>query len=175
MLFRSYGNQDAGIVIRNGVVHREEKSDFDVCVLYYDGVMETYSPQEFSLETAVSRGAWQAWSFGPMLLDGEGNPLPDARLNTSKNIRRANPRVGLGYYAPGHYCFIVVDGRTDEASGLTLEAFGQLFADLGCKAAYNLDGGRSSFMVYDGNVLNDPYKGGRSVSDCILLCSDPEA
>ena len=60
-------------------------------------------------------------------------------------------------------------------SGLTLEAFGQLFADLGCKAAYNLDGGRSSFMVYDGNVLNDPYKGGRSVSDCILLCSDPEA
>ena len=137
--------------------------------------METYSPQEFSLETAVSRGAWQAWSFGPMLLDGEGNPLPDARLNTSKNIRRANPRVGLGYYAPGHYCFIVVDGRTDEASGLTLEAFGQLFADLGCKAAYNLDGGRSSFMVYDGNVLNDPYKGGRSVSDCILLCSDPEA
>ena len=171
----TYGNQDAGIVIRNGVVHREEKSDFDVCVLYYDGVMETYSPQEFSLETAVSRGAWQAWSFGPMLLDGEGNPLPDARLNTSKNIRRANPRVGLGYYAPGHHCFIVVDGRTDEASGLTLEAFGQLFADLGCKAAYNLDGGRSSFMVYDGNVLNDPYKGGRSVSDCILLCSDPEA
>ena len=54
----TYGNQDAGIVIRNGVVHREEKSDFDVCVLYYDGVMETYSPQEFSLETAVSR--WSA-------------------------------------------------------------------------------------------------------------------
>ena len=104
-----------------------------------------------------------------MLLDKEGNPLPDAQLNTSKNIRRANPRVGLGYYAPGHYCFIVVDGRTDDASGLTLEQFAQLFASLGCKAAYNLDGGRSSFMVYDGTVLNDPYKGGRSVSDCILI------
>lgn len=165
----TYGNQDAGIVIRNGVLHRQELSDFDVCVLYQDGTMETYGPSEFSLEEAISRGAWQAWSFGPMLLDKEGNPLPDAQLNTSKNIRRANPRVGLGYYAPGHYCFIVVDGRTDDASGLTLEQFAQLFASLGCKAAYNLDGGRSSFMVYDGSVLNDPYKGGRSVSDCILI------
>lgn len=165
----TYGNQDAGIVIRNGVIHRQEQSDFDLCVLYQDGTMETYSPGDFSLEEAISRGAWQAWSFGPMLLDGEGNPLPDSALNTSKNIRRANPRVGIGYYAPGHYCFIVVDGRTDDASGLTLEEFAQLFASLGCKAAYNLDGGRSSFMVYDGNVLNDPYKGGRSVSDCILI------
>lgn len=165
----TYGNQDAGIVIRNGVIHRQEQSDFDVCVVYQDSTMETYSPSAFSLDEAISRGAWQAWSFGPMLLDGEGNPLPDSELNTSKNIRRANPRVGIGYYAPGHYCFIVVDGRTDDASGLTLEEFAQLFASLGCKAAYNLDGGRSSFMVYDGSVLNDPYKGGRSVSDCILI------
>lgn len=170
----TYGNQDMGIVIRNGILHRQEQSDFDVCVVYQDGVMETYSPQEFSLEEAINRGAWQAWSFGPMLLDKEGNPLPDSQLNTSKNIRRANPRVGIGYYAPGHYCFIVVDGRTDDASGLTLEEFAQLFASLGCKDAYNLDGGRSSFMVYDGNVLNDPYKGGRSVSDCILITDTVE-
>lgn len=170
----TYGNQDAGIVIRNGILHRQEASDFDVCVLYQDGVMETYSPSQFSLDEAVSRGAWQAWSFGPMLLDKEGNPLPDEKLNTSKNIRRANPRVGIGYYAPGHYCFIVVDGRTDDASGLTLEEFAQLFSALGCKTAYNLDGGRSSFMVYDGNVLNDPYKGGRSVSDCILITDTVE-
>ena len=165
----TYGNQDAGIVIRNGIVHRQEKSVFDVCVLYYDGTMRTFSPESFSLEQAIADGAYQAWSFGPLLLDEQGQPIPDEKLNTSKNIRRANPRAGIGYYEPGHYCFVVVDGRTDDASGLTLEQFSQLFADLGCKAAYNLDGGRSAEMYYNGSVLNDPYKGGRSVSDCLII------
>ncbi len=165
----TYGNQDAGIVIRNGIVHRQEKSTFDVCVLYYDGTMRTFSPEAFSLDQAIADGAYQAWSFGPLLLDEQGQPIPDAQLNTSKNIRRANPRSGIGYFEPGHYCFVVVDGRTDDASGLTLEQFSQLFADLGCKAAYNLDGGRSAEMYYNGSVLNDPYKGGRSVSDCLII------
>ena len=165
----TYGNQDAGIVIRNGIVHRQEKSTFDICVLYYDGTMRTFSPDAFSLEQAIADGAYQAWSFGPLLLDEQGQPIPDEKLNTSKNIRRANPRAGIGYFEPGHYCFVVVDGRTDDASGLTLEQFSQLFADLGCKAAYNLDGGRSAEMYYNGSVLNDPYKGGRSVSDCLII------
>ena len=55
------------------------------------------------------------------------------------------------------------------SQGLTLEQFSQLFADLGCKAAYNMDGGRSAEMYYNGSVLNDPYKGGRSVSDCLII------
>ena len=165
----TYGNQDTGIVIRNGIVHRQEKSTFDVCVLYYDGSMRTFSPDAFSLEKAIVDGAYQAWTFGPLLLDDAGQPIPDEKLNTSKNIRRANPRAGIGYYEPGHYCFVVVDGRTDDASGLTLEQFSQLFYDLGCKAAYNLDGGRSAEMFFNGKILNDPYKGGRSVSDCLII------
>ena len=165
----TYGNQDSGVVIRNGVVHRKEKSTFDICVLYYDGTMRTFSPEAFSLDQAIADGAYQAWCFGPLLLDEQGQPIPDEKLNTSKNIRRANPRAGIGYYEPGHYCFVVVDGRTDDASGLTLEQFSQLFADLGCKAAYNMDGGRSAEMYYDGKILNDPYKGGRSVSDCLII------
>ena len=164
-----YGNQKSGVVIRNGIVHRQEKSDFDVCVLYYDGTMRTFSPNDFSLEQAIADGAYQAWCFGPMLLDERGWPIPDEKLNTSKTIRRANPRSGIGYFEPGHYCFVVVDGRTDDASGMTLEEFSELFAELGCKAAYNMDGGRSAEMYYNGGVLNDPYKGGRSVSDCLII------
>ena len=165
----TYGNQDKGIVIRNGIVHRQVKSDFDICVLYYDGTIRTFSPDEFSIEQAIADGAFQAWSFGPMLLDKQGQPIPDDKLNARGNIHRANPRAGLGYYEPGHYCFVVVDGRTDDASGFTLEQFAQLFADLGCTAAYNMDGGRSAEMYYNGSVLNNPYKGGRSVSDCLII------
>ncbi len=165
----TYGNQNEGVVIRNGVIHRQEKSAFDVCVLYYDGTMRTFSPEDFSLEQAIADGAYQAWCFGPMLLDERGWPIPDERLNTSKTIRRANPRAGIGYFEPGHYCFIVVDGRTDDASGMTLEEFSELFAELGCKAAYNMDGGRSAEMYFNGSVLNNPYKGGRTVSDCLII------
>ena len=164
-----YGNQKTGVVIRNGIVHRQEKSACDVCVLYYDGTMRTFSPDAFSLEQAIADGAYQTWCFGPMLLDEQGRPIPDEKLNTSKNIRRANPRSGIGYYEPGHYCFVVVDGRTDDASGMTLEEFSKLFAELGCKAAYNMDGGRSAEIYYGGTILNDPYKGGRSVSDCLII------
>ena len=35
--------------------------------------------------------------------------------------------------------------------------------------AYNMDGGRSAEMYYHGKILNDPYKGGRSVSDCLII------
>ena len=140
-----------------------------MCVLYYDGTMRTFAPDDFSLEQAIADGAYQAWCFGPMLLDERGWPIPDEELNTSKNIRRANPRAGIGYYEPGHYCFVVVDGRTSDSSGMSLEEFSSLFAELGCKAAYNMDGGRSAEMYYNGDVLNDPYKGGRSVSDCLII------
>ena len=51
-------------------------------------------------------------------------------------------------------------------SGLTLEAFGQLFADLGCKAAYNLDGGDSSAMYFNGQVYGP---NGRGTSDIIYI------
>ena len=44
-----------------------------------------------------------------------------------------------------------------------------LFHDLGCKAAYNLDGGNSSVMVWNSEVINDPSGGGRESSDALLI------
>ena len=71
----TYGNQDSGIVIRNGIVHRQEKSEFDVCVLYYDGTMKVMPGSSFSVEAAVEDGAWQAWTFGPALLGSNGETI----------------------------------------------------------------------------------------------------
>ena len=53
--------------------------------------------------------------------------------------------------------------------GITLPALSQLFHDLGCKAAYNLDGGNSSIMVWQSEVINDPSGGGRESSDALLI------
>ena len=50
-----------------------------------------------------------------------------------------------------------------------MEEFSQLFYDLGCKVAYNLDGGQSSVMTWDGKLANSAYNGGRRVSDFVYI------
>ena len=161
-----YGNTSEGVVIRNGVIYRANPTACDVCVLYYDGSMRVMAGADFSVEEAIEDGAWQAWTFGPALLDTDGNIL--TRFNSTGRIISANPRTAIGYWEPGHYCMVVVDGR-GESDGMTLPELSQLFYDLGCKAAYNLDGGNSSVMVFENAVVNDPSGGGRESSDALLI------
>lgn len=164
------GAHKTGAVIRNGVLYREENGDKEVCVLYYDGRMEVYGEDEFSLVEAMEDGAWQAWSFGPALLrDG-------AALEAfSGKISGHNPRCAIGYYEPGHYCLVVVDGRQDGYSeGMTLAELSALMESLGCVEAYNLDGGATAMMVYDDEVISDPADGGRASSDIIYFAGEIE-
>ncbi len=161
-----YGNTNEGVVIRNGVIYRANATDCDVCVLYYDGTMKVMPGSSFSVEEAVANGAWQAWTFGPALLDTDGSTI--SSFSSTKRIISANPRTAIGYYEPGHYCLVVVDGR-GESSGITLPRLSQLFYDLGCTAAYNLDGGNSSVMVWGDEVINNPSGGGRESSDALLI------
>ena len=160
------GGHPQGQVVRDGLLYRDKVWE-DVCVLYYDGVMETYTGREFDLDQAAERGIWQMWSFGPMLLD---NGETMEKFNCTVNP--ANPRTAIGYFEPGHYCFIVVEGRTDSSDGLTTKEMSALMKELGCKAAYNLDGGGSSQMVYGGELLNFLADGGRRVSDAIYITDE---
>jgi exopolysaccharide biosynthesis protein len=158
-----YGN-NAGPVVRNGVLYREEKYK-DVLVMNYDGSMQTFSARELDMDKIKSEGAYQIWTFGPMLLN-DGQPM----TTFDSDLTRANPRTAIGYYEPGHYCFVVVDGRQPGYSkGMTLQQMSELFYNLGCKVAYNLDGGQSSEMVFRNEFVNQPYKGGRSVSDIVYI------
>jgi len=168
-----YRARQEGIVIRNGVLYRDTRSG-DVCILYADGTMESYYESEFDIDTAVARGAFQGWSFGPKLIDNGQIP---ASYNTSDAIMSHNPRAAIGYFAPGHYCLVYVDGRQpDYSKGLTMEELSQAMIDLGCVDAYNLDGGQSSMMTFQGQVIGQPYKGGREISDIIYFGgNDPVA
>lgn len=159
-----YSARAEGTVIRNGELYRD--SDFgDVCVIYWDGTMETYEAKDFDAKTAMANGAYQAWNFGPMLLDENGQTMTE--FNSSVTSR--NPRTVIGYYEPGHYCFVAVDGRSDKSKGLTMAQLSELMYSLGCKRAYNLDGGQTSEMIWKGKVINEPYKGGRECSDIVLV------
>lgn len=163
-------NQKEGFLVRNGELYYEEKSVFDICVLYYDGVMETYTPDEYEVADILARSPVQSWKFGPALLDAAGNAKTEFN-ETASGITVENPRSAIGYFEPGHYCLMIADGRQDFSRGLTMEELSSVFASLGCKAAYNLDGGASAVMVFNGRIVNNPSNGGRDCGDIVYVCS----
>lgn len=156
-----------GLVIRNGQLYPRDTTSADVLVVNYDGTMQTYSPGDYDKDKIVAEGAYQSWAFGPMLLQ---NGETMTQFNSTQGVGGPNPRTAMGYYEPGHYCFVVVDGRPPQPTdGYTFEQMSQLFHDLGCKAAYNMDGGQSSQMVFNGKYVNQPYKNGRPITDIVYI------
>ena len=86
------------------------------------------------------------------------------------DVPGANPRSAIGYYEPGHYLFVLVDGRqANYSKGMTLTELSQIFEDRGCKVAYNFDGGYSALMYFNGDVYSKPAQGGREVSDIVYI------
>ena len=82
-----------------------------------------------------------------VMQEGPTSPGPLARVCWTPRERRCPPSIpgiisarsiprgAIGYYEPGHYCFVVVDGRqTGYSRGVTLEELAQVFDDLGCTA-----------------------------------------
>ncbi|MGB7594793.1 MAG: phosphodiester glycosidase family protein, partial [Erysipelotrichaceae bacterium] len=168
-----YGFRDKGLIIRNGVLYRDNpRSAIDNRTLIIDknGDFKFVTEGEVSGESLIKEGVTQSFSFGPVLME-------DGKLvDTSKQYwvaARANPRVGIGQIGPLHYLFVVVDGRTGTSEGMTLPELAQVFLKHGAKIAYNLDGGGSSTMYYNGKVINQPTTSGtigeRAVSDIIYI------
>ena len=161
-----YSFRSEGTVIRNGVMYRDGIfPGMDVCVLYKDGTMKAFSTEaEFDINREMANGAWQGFNFGPALLDGNGNLLPKY-----EDVNH-DPRTLIGMVEPGHYVFIVIDGRQKGYSaGMEYEECAILCREMGCMFAYNLDGGETSQMTYMGEMYNHPYQDGRDTSDIIYI------
>ena len=166
-----YGVQERGYVIRNGVLYREEAGENDVLCIYADGSMNVVDPSTATAQELLEQGVWQAFSFGPGLItDGE----IDVALNTEVGKAKAsNPRTAIGIIDDLHYVFVVSDGRSGESEGLSLYELASFMEQLGVQTAYNLDGGGSSTMVFQGEVVNNPSSGfrdeEREVSDIVYI------
>jgi len=173
----------AGYVVGNGEVLRGRGNNKrDLCVLYTDGTMQThYAKVDHKLiaQQAAEGLIWQTFVFGPALLDEKGKAFEDFSYS---DVRAANPRAVIGYFEPGHYCLVQIDGRGTQSvlepektnKGMTLEQTAQLMESLGCKAAYNLDGGQSASMYFGSDIISTPYHNGRAVGDAIVICDVQE-
>ena len=168
-----YGARQTGYVIRNGVIYREEgAADTDVLCIYADGSLAITNSSEKSAEELVREGVWQAFSFGPGLL--EDGQITVSETDEVGKAKASNPRTAIGIIDDLHYVFVVSDGRTDASEGLSLYQLAEFLQSLGVQTAYNLDGGGSSTMVLNGEIINNPTTGGnhtkeRSVSDIVYI------
>ena len=167
-----YGFRDDGYVVRNGVLYRNTPSSgTDALVIYADGTLSSASQDDVSAEQLVETGAWQVLSFGPVLVS-DGKLAVESGDEVDQSMG-SNPRTAIGMVSPLHYVVVVSDGRTGDDAGLSLYQLAQVLVDNGATFGYNLDGGGSATMCFQGEVLNDPTSGNRSgersVSDIVFF------
>ncbi len=161
---------DTGIVIRNGVILRDSISSRDAVALYTDGTLQSFTESDTTAEELLADGVWNVWSFGPVLIS-DGEVIADATTGKTRN-QVDNPRMAIGMVSANHYMFVAVDGRSDISEGVDVEELADIFVTLNCTEAYNLDGGGSATMWFDGEVINIPSNGEeREVGDCVYIQS----
>lgn len=168
-----YGSRENGYVLRNGVLYRSEgsKSREDL-VIWPDGSFEIVSEKDTAAEALHKQGAWQVLSFGPALVQNG-----QISVDTNTEVGQAtysNPRTAIAMVDELHYLLIVSDGRTSRSDGLSLYQLASFLQSLGATTAYNLDGGGSSTMWFNGKIVNEPVNHGstvseRSVSDIVYI------
>ena len=171
-----YGFRDTGIVVRNGVAYRDEGAR-EGLALYTDGTVEIYDETTTSADELVADGVWNTLSFGPAIVaDGAiVDGIEDVEVDTNvgnHSIQGDQPRTAVGVVGPNHLVFVVVDGRSPGYSeGVTMTELAEIMQGLGATTAYNLDGGGSSTMYFDGELVNDPLGAGRErgTSDILYI------
>ncbi|MBX7244635.1 MAG: phosphodiester glycosidase family protein [Candidatus Sumerlaeaceae bacterium] len=91
---------------------------------------------------------------GPILINS--GTIPSAYLTSiGSHCTSRHPRTAAGVTATNHLILLVIDGRTDQADGMTCEETAQILQQLGCTNAINMDGGGSSTLWGRG----EPYSG----------------
>ena len=169
-----YGARDAGYVIRNGQLLRSDSQDANQedLVIYQDGSFEVIREGDITAQELLNKGAVQVLSFGPALIENS-----QVAVDSSDEVGKAmasNPRTAIGIIDDKHYVLVVSDGRTDESKGLSLKELADFMKELKVTTAYNLDGGGSSTMYFNGQIINKPTTNGhnieeREVSDIVYL------
>lgn len=170
-----YGANSTGYVIRNGVVYRdtvrEDSSNGDLAI-YKDGSFKIIYEDQISADQLVIDGVVNLLAFGPALVENG-----EIAVGTNEEVGQAmasNPRTAIGIIDENHYIIVVSDGRTSESKGLSLYQMAEVMKSYGVKTAYNLDGGGSSTLYFNGQVINKPTTGGnriseRAVSDIVYI------
>lgn len=169
-----YGFNDSGIIIRGGKLFRKRNSKRQLLIVDKDGdlqaMMDRREKQGLVADMLMEEGVLHTFEFGPVLVEnGQAAYMNTSLVRTEEGF--LEPRTAIGQLGPLRYLVIVVDGRSEGYSeGCDLPTLQQLFLDHGAAFAFNLDGGGSTTLWFDGKVINRPAAGEeRKVSDIVMF------
>lgn len=115
-----------------------------------------------------------AFMFGPVLV--QKGELVQVSEEYGYNPTGNEPRTAIGQTGPLSYVLVIAEGRTEESEGVTQQELADFMFELGCVEAYNLDGGNSATMVFNGELYMDKDpKTERTQSDIIYFASAADA
>ena len=108
-------------------------------------------------------------SGGPYLVKN-GEVFVDMTAQKLQAIGGRNPRSAIGYTKDNDLILVAVDGREGSSIGMTLTELANLMKSLGCINAINLDGGGSTVMYVNGQIVNHPHQtGGIALSNAVVI------
>lgn len=121
------------------------------------------------------KGVKHIISGGPYLVK-DGEVYVDMTAQKLGSIGGRNPRSAIGYTADHNLILVAVDGREGSSIGMTLMELASLMKSAGCIGAINLDGGGSTVMYVNGQIVNKPQmRGGIPLSNAIILAKTAES
>lgn len=169
-----YSFHNNGVIIRNGELYRDIDTRRALLAVEENGdltvVTDRTGGQSKEAQDLMARGVRHTFEFGPVLVeDGKAATLQSEVIRVEDDY--LEPRTAIGQLGPLHYLVIVVDGRSEGYSaGCNLSTLQQLFLEYGVQTAFNLDGGGSTTLWFDGEVINKPASGDeRKVADIVMF------
>jgi exopolysaccharide biosynthesis protein len=161
------GGIPTGIIMSNGVVKFNDITNYDkkvdVTAITSKGQL-LVGPRSFN--NLKRLGVTEAVCFGPALVvNGQGT------IKSGDGGWGIAPRTAIGQRKDGAIILLVIDGRTTKSLGASLKDVQNIMLQYGAYNASNLDGGSSTTMYYDGNIINKPCDplGERSVPSTFMV------
>lgn len=159
------GGKPAGIVIEDGKLKSGSKTQ-NYKIVGLDSSNRMVISNSLNYAGMQKLNLTSAVTFGPVII-----------MNGQPTIRNGDggwgiqPRTAIGQKKDGTVLMLVIDGRQKDSLGATLKNVQDIFLKYGAYNAFNLDGGASTTMVYDGKVVNKPsdIMGERYVPNAFII------
>lgn len=141
------GSIPYGIVIKDGELISGKPTDYNSIIGFNDkdrlvvGNMTAEQALSYNIENAVTFGPILIVNYEPVAITGTGGGL--------------NPRTIIGQREDGAVLLLAIDGRQTTSLGASYSDCIEIMMKYGAMNAANLDGGSSTVMVYDGEIINN--------------------
>ena len=161
------GFNDNGRIIRDGIIYRDSDLDCEPLIIKENGDFVVYQYGEKTAQEILDLGGVETYDFGPTLI--KDNEILDIYGEWYKTVK--DSRTVIGQKGPLEYVILVADGRSEKSEGISLYDAALELKNKGCYIGYNLDGGGSSTIYFNGEVLNNPSDiiGERRISDILYF------